>query len=193
MRLNLALLQEQQKQSVGSVGGVGSSVDEGKTSHTYSALGVGGVGNCPASPESPHLPTPPKRDMLDESTSVYAVPTPSTLPTPQKQPSHSQEAAPAPWPVPGLPSQEFDGWTDDFSLWALLHCVFRDTCRGGVALLGRHFSAWCAERGEAGPWPATFAALLEDQGFTLTERGRVQMVYGLLLHEDWEAAHVGPP
>ena len=79
---------------------------------------------------------------------------------------------------------------EQFSRWALAHCVFRDGCYGGVAALHKHLCAWCVERGRAVPSPSTFGALLADEGFTLTEFG---LVYGLLLREDWEAAHAPPP
>ena len=87
--------------------------------------------------------------------------------------------------------QDCEGWAEDYSLWVKARCVFRDGTYGGVAALGKHFCAWCAERGEAGPWPATFATLLSDEGFHVTERGMVQLVYGLLLREDWEESQPG--
>lgn len=96
---------------------------------------------------------------------------------------HKKQTVPLPaWVPPQLPHQDHEGWTEDFGRWALAHCLFRDRCWGGITALHAHLCTWCAERGEAGPWLATFEALLADEGFLLGGG----LVAGLILREDWE-------
>ncbi len=116
----------------------------------------------------------------------------AVLETARARAANPDENAPRPILASVLPEGVHGSreWAEQFSRWALAHCVFRDGCYGGVAALHKHLCAWCVERGRAVPSPSSFGALLADEGFTLTEFG---LVYGLLLREDWEAAHAPPP
>ncbi len=186
MRLNLALLGIPQKQGVGGVGDVGSSVDAGETAHACSSPGVGGVGKPFGSGAFPHLPTPEKGKAWDETAAPFAVPTPPTLPTKQSSGSGLPES---PDDLPE-PVWDISGYAEDFGRWLLAHCVFLDRCWCGVAALHRAWCDWCFLEHAVPANLPTFRALLEDEGFALTERG---MVYGLLLRVDWEAAWAPTP
>ncbi len=95
----------------------------------------------------------------------------------------TENAEPSPESPEDLPEPIWDigGYAKDFGRWALAHCVFRDRCWGGVAVLHREWEEWCFLEDVVPANLLTFRALLEDKGFTLTERGTV---YGLLLPED---------
>jgi len=69
--------------------------------------------------------------------------------------------------------------------WLLERCVYRDRCWGGIGALYLDLARWCASHSRPGPDSRqAFAAELQAEGFAVTTDG---LVYGLLLHEDWEA------
>ncbi len=94
------------------------------------------------------------------------------------------------------PTYDFREWSEDFSRWALWHCVFRDGCYGGVTTLYKEWCEWCFREQVVPANLPTFRALLANERFMLAgpfplaEHG---MVYGLLLREDWGAACAASP
>ncbi len=120
-----------------------------------------------------HLASSPKQHMSFGS-SVTCHPGPVLC----EQPGPLSEVPP--------PFRDHAPYAEDFSRWALAACVFRDGCLGGVAALLEQFCDWrIALKGEGGPWLATFAALLESEGFTLGSALTAGMVYGLVLKAEY--------
>jgi hypothetical protein len=102
----------------------------------------------------------------------------------EEQHGPSTVSIPAREPLPSLAWQDHSLWEEEFSTWALRHCVFRDGCFGSIAGLHLHFCDDCIARDTVACRLPAFEALLIEEGF-LFEGG---MVAGLLLREDYESA-----
>lgn len=73
---------------------------------------------------------------------------------------------------------------EEWGLWMLARCVYRDRCWGGVGALHLDLARWCADHGR--PVLASrraFVAALQAEGFEVTADG---FVYGLMLARDLE-------
>jgi hypothetical protein len=93
--------------------------------------------------------------------------------------------------------QEFEASVDgdNFGLWLLGQCAYRDHCSGGVGALHRDYARWRARRGEPFPYtPRAFQAVLTGEGFQVTDAGAFgPMVYGLVLRCDLLSCGIDPP
>ncbi len=92
-----------------------------------------------------------------------------------------------PFPELREPVYEPREWAEDFTRWALAHCVFRDGCCGGVAALHREWCEWCFLKQVVPCNLLTFRALLRSEGFTLGAGTTAGMVYGLVLKAEYLA------
>jgi len=86
------------------------------------------------------------------------------------------------------PADDPDAWRKPFHAWALSECVFRDRCFGGIGCLHVHFCEWADAHNDVPCTRETFEALLTDAGFLVCDG----MVSGVILSEDWHAAHWKP-
>lgn len=96
---------------------------------------------------------------------------------PEDRPQVAPEATRA---TEGMRSHAPDAWNEDFLIWVLDRCCWRDRCSGGVGALHRDFCNWAIAQDSVPCRLDTFALLLEQQGF-LSADG---LVYGLVLSED---------
>lgn len=90
--------------------------------------------------------------------------------------------------APELPADDPDGWREPFHAWALSECVFKDRCFGGIGCLRVHFCEWADAHNAVPCTRQTFEQLLTDAGFLVCDG----MVSGLILKEDYDAAHWKP-
>lgn len=82
-----------------------------------------------------------------------------------------------------------DAWREAFHQWRTWQCVSKDRCFGGIGSMHIHFCEWTVQSSTVAPCTrATFEGLLSDAGFLLADG----FVSGLILAEDWHAAHSRP-
>lgn len=86
------------------------------------------------------------------------------------------------------PADEPDAWREPFHAWALSECVFKDRCFGGIGCLHVHFCEWADAHNAVPCTRQTFEQLLTDAGYLHADG----FVSGLILSEDWHAAHWQP-
>ena len=131
-------------------------------------------------------PVPPELsggpDVVQLMLTRVVPPVPPVPPANQGLPlAERSEEEPGPLAEVPPPFRDHTPHAEDFSRWALAHCVFRDGCYQSIAALLGQFCDWrIALKGEGGPWLATFAALLESEGFALGNALTAGMVYGLV-------------
>jgi len=110
----------------------------------------------------------------------------------------SKDSPPAPDPKPchmaavELLQDEVHQWDDSmharrgsFGQWRMTTCVVKERCFGGVGCLHVRFAAWCIAHDALPCTRETFETLLTDAGFLIADG----LVSGLILAEDWQAAH----
>jgi hypothetical protein len=82
-----------------------------------------------------------------------------------------------------------EAWREAFHVWRIQQCVSEDRSFGGIGCLHIHFCEWTVENSAVAPCTrATFEGLLSEAGFLYADG----MVSGLILAEDWHAAHWKP-
>jgi hypothetical protein len=86
------------------------------------------------------------------------------------------------------PADEPDAWREPFHAWATSQCVFKDRCFGGIGCLHVHFCEWADAHNAVPCTRQTFEQLLTDAGYLHADG----FVSGLILSEDWHAAHWRP-
>jgi hypothetical protein len=79
-------------------------------------------------------------------------------------------------------------WRKVFHQWRTRQCVSKDRCFGGVSSLHIHFAEWAIAHDAVPCTRPTFEVLLGEAGFLVCDG----MVSGLILAEDWHAAHWKP-
>ena len=76
-------------------------------------------------------------------------------------------------------------WREPFQTWLMADCVRHERSFGGIGCLHVHFAEWAITHDAVPCTRDTFERLLSDAGFLLCDG----MVSGLILAEDWQAAH----
>jgi hypothetical protein len=84
--------------------------------------------------------------------------------------------------------------TDNFGLWLLNRCTYRDRSWGGVGILHLDYARWCAQHGQPIPIARrVFQSLLTAEGFWLEESPIYgPLIYGLLLKNDLACYEIIP-
>lgn len=84
---------------------------------------------------------------------------------------------------------------ENFGLWLLEDCAFRDGCAGGVAGLYRDYFRWRDRPGKPIAYSSTaFQKAMAAEGFRIFEVGTFgPMVYGLVLRCDLLSCGIDPP
>jgi hypothetical protein len=84
---------------------------------------------------------------------------------------------------------------ENFDLWLLEQCAFRDGCCGGIAGMYRDYFRWRDVAGKPIAYSSrAFRMALAAEGFRISEVGTFgPMVYGLVLRCDLSSCGIDPP